>query len=80
MQRTQPLTYLKVNLNHDFEVIALSETWTSENNNLYFKAPYLQGYTLFHDVKGKTLKGSCGFYLKPGIKFKPKKELDNELL
>ena len=37
-------------------------------------------YTLFHDVKGKTLKGSCGFYLKPEIKFKPKKELDNELL
>ena len=26
--------------------------------------------------KGKTLKISCGFYLKSGIKFKPRNDLD----
>ena len=50
--------------------------WTSKNNNLYFKAPYLQGYQLFHGVKKKTIKSGYGFYLKSGIKFKPRKDLD----
>ena len=36
----------------------------------------LQGYQLLHGVKGKTLKSGCGFYLKSGIKFKPRKDLN----
>ena len=70
------LELLTNNLNQDFDVFALSETLTSDNNNLYFEVPYLQGYQLFHGVKGKTLKSGRGFYLKPGIKFKPRKDLD----
>ena len=70
------LELLTNNLNQDFDVFALSETWTSDNNNLYFEVPYLQGYQLFHGVKGKTLKSGCGFYLKSGTKFKPRKDLD----
>ena len=70
------LELLASNLNHDFDVIALSETWTSDNKNLYFEVPYVEGYQLLHGVKGKTLKSSCGFYLKSGIKFKLRKDLD----
>ena len=65
------LELLTDNLNHDFDVTALSETWTFKNNNLCFEATCLQGHQLFHGVKGKTLKSGCGFYLKSGIKIKP---------
>ena len=41
-----------------------------------FEAPYFQSYQLFHGVKGKPIKSGCGFYLKSGIKFKPRKDLD----
>ena len=70
------LELLTTNLNHDLDVIALSETWTFENNNLYFEVPYLQGYQLFHGIKGKALKSGCGSYLKSGTKFKPRKDFD----
>ena len=35
------LELLTNDLNYDFDVVALFETWTSENNNPYFEAPYI---------------------------------------
>ena len=45
------------NLNHDFDVIALFETWTSENSNPYFEAPYIATrLSVTSRCKGKNTK------------------------
>ena len=49
----EKLELLNNNLNHDFDFIALPETWTSENNNLFLK------YHVFKAISYKTLKGGC---------------------
>ena len=73
---SEKLEHLANNLNHNFDVTILSETWTSENNNPYFKAPSLQGYQPYHGIKGKALKSGCGFHLKSGKKSKPGMDLE----
>ena len=51
------LELLTNNLNHDFDVIALFETWTSENNNPYFEAPYIATrLSVISWCEGKNIK------------------------
>ena len=40
------------------------------------KPKTLEGYQNYHGVKGKPLKSGCGFYVKEGINFKPRKDLE----
>ena len=37
---------------------------------------YITGYQKFHGTEGHTLKSGCGFYIKEGIRFTPRKDLD----
>ena len=63
------------NLKHNFSVIALSETRTSkQETNKPF--PELRNYQPFYDTQRTTTKSGCGFYVKKGLKFKSRKDLD----
>ena len=66
---------LITNLEHNFSVIALSETWTSKqvtNKRL----PELRNYQPFYATQGTTTKSGCGFYVEKGLKFKSRRDLD----
>ena len=63
-------------LDHNFSVIALSETWSSkQETNKPF--PELRNYQPFYATQGKTTKSGCGFYVKKGLKFKSRRGLDH---
>ena len=71
----EDLEMLITNLEHKFSVIALSETWTSKqvtNKQL----PELRNYQPFYATQGNTTKSVCGFYVKKGLKFKSRRDLD----
>ena len=63
------------NLEFSFSVIALSETWTPKGKS-EVKPRKLEGYQNYHGNKGSSIKSGCGFYVKGGIKFKSRKDLD----
>ena len=63
------------NLEHNFSVVALSETWTSKQEiNKPF--PELKNYQPFYATQGTTTKSGCGFYVRKGLKFKSGRDLD----
>ena len=56
-------------------VMALSETWTSkQETNKPF--PDLRNYQPFYATPEATTKNGCEFYIKKGLKFKSRRELD----
>jgi len=67
---------LIINHDHVFDVIALSETWNSEEKNKHFIAGSLQGYHNFIGCTSTTIKGGCGFYIKDTLKYTERKDLD----
>ena len=55
--------------------MALSETWTfKQETNKPF--PELRNYQPFYATQGTATKSGCGFYVKKGLKFKLRKDLD----
>ena len=71
----EDLEMLITNLEHNFSVIALSETWTSKQvTNKQLPEP--RNYQPFCATQGTTTKSDCGFYVKRGLKFKSRKDLD----
>ena len=36
----------------------------------------MEGYQNYHGNRGSSIKSGCGFYVKEGIKFKRRKDLD----
>ena len=64
------------NLDHQFSVVALYETWTPQNKNSLFKPQKVDGYQPFYGKQAKSLKNGCGFYVKDEINYKPRKGLD----
>ena len=63
------LKNLKRNLEFNFDVIAVSETWISyPRENI--KPRIIDGYQTYHGTKGHTLKTWSGFYIKNGLKFR----------
>ena len=66
---------LITNLEHNFSVIALSETWTSTqvtNKQL----PELRNYQPFYATQGTATKSGYRFYVKKGLKFKSGRDLE----
>ena len=71
----EDLEMLINNLEYNFSVIALSETWTSkQETNKPF--PELRNYQPFYATQGTTTKSGSEFYVKKGLKFKSRKDLD----
>ena len=44
------------------------------NNKSGNKPKTLEGYQNYHGVKEKSLKSGCGFYVREGTNFKPRKD------
>ena len=73
---SENLEILINNLEHNFDVLAVSETWTPKDKQFSSKFGHITGYQKFHGTEGHTLKSGCGFYIKKDIRFTPRKDLD----
>ena len=71
----EKLETLISNLEFNFDVIAVSETWTSFSRK-NIKPRIIDGYQTCHGIKGHNLKSGCGFYIKNGLKFCQWADLD----
>ena len=71
----EKVVILNSNLEFNFYVITVSETWTScPRENI--KSRIIDGYQTYHRTKGHTLKRGCGFFIKNGLKFHQWTDLD----
>ena len=61
---------LLTNVDHAFNVIDVSETWTSENNNNTMNNHTMPGYQKFCGAKGSLLKSGFGLFFKEDLNFK----------
>ena len=68
------LEQLLNNLEYEFDIIALTETWHTEGNQNFIPG-LLTGYQHYEGISGSTLKGGCGFYIKNNISFVVRQEL-----
>ncbi len=73
------LQILLYNLNFNFDIIALSETWHNKGNTDQLLALSLQGYQSFQGVAGNSKNGGCGFYIKDNIEFEIRKDLNKTI-
>ena len=60
------LEILLDNLEHQFDVIALTETWHIKNN-VNFTPDILSGYQKYEGLAGLSKKGMCEVYIKDTI-------------
>ena len=70
------LERLCVDLDYPIDVIAVSETWNSEKNKHGFIPKVLPGYEPYIGLTGKTLKSGCGLYIRSGLTYVQRKDLD----
>ena len=63
-------------LDHTFDIIALSETWNPEKTKDTFLPKRIDGYLDYHGVTGSSLKGGCGLYVKDTFTPIPRKDLE----
>ena len=71
----EKLETLISNLQFNFDIIVVSETWTSYSRE-NIKPKTIDGYQTYHGTKGHTLKSGCGFYVKNCLKFQQRTDLD----
>ena len=57
----------------------LSETWHCEKNKHLFDPIKLDGYNDYEGQMGSSLKGGCGLYVRKGINYIPRVDLDNKI-
>ena len=71
------LELLLRNLDHAFDVIGVSETWRSENNNNKntINNHTIPGYQKFCVTEGSSLKSGFGLFVKEGLNFKERVDL-----
>ncbi len=72
------LEKLCTDLNYHFDIIALSETWNSESNKDKFMPKMLENYNKYKGLTGTTTRSGCGLYIRTGIKYKERKDLDTQ--
>lgn len=61
------------NLEHQFSVIAVTETCTPEGKKQNLQYDSLEDYQPYYRVKGKNLKRVCGFFVKERLRYKIRK-------
>ena len=66
-------------LEFKFDVIAVTETWNSEEKKHKFAPPIFEGYSPYFGTTGSTLKGGCGFYVHSDVKYQPRKDLNMKI-
>ena len=55
------------NINYSFDLIALTETWQTDEN--LFTPGILPGYQKYEGISGTTKNSGCGFYIKETIPY-----------
>ena len=63
-------------LDWNFDVIAVTETWNDIKNSSNFTAPILEGYHTYSGTAGSSLKGGCGLYLIDTLSPTPQRDLE----
>ena len=72
----EKLQYLLNDIDYQFDIIALTETWNDEKNKHLFQAGILDDYYQYEGITGNSLKGGCGFYINKSITYIPRNDLD----
>ena len=72
----EDLENLLSTLNHEFDIIALTETHNPEEKNHLFTAPKLNGYRNFISTTGTTSKSGSGLYVREHLNPIPRTDLD----
>ena len=72
------LERLCTDLEYPFDIIALSETWNPEGAKEKFIPKQIENYNKFKGLPGTTLRSGCGLYIRTGIKYKQRKDLDTK--
>ena len=75
----EKLECLITSMNEKFDIVAISETWHCERNKHLFNPIKLDGYYEYEGQIGSSLKGGCGLYIKKGINYIPRPDLDNKI-
>ena len=75
----EKLECLLNSINVKFDVTALSQTWHCEKNKHLFDPIKLDGYNEYEGQMGSSLKGRCGLYVRKGINYIPRVDLDSKI-
>ena len=76
MHNFDSLESLCTNLDYSLDIIAVSETWNADKNKDKFIPKRLDGYDKYLGIRGTTLKSGCGLYLRSGMPYKERKDLE----
>ena len=63
------LQTLLCNLDYRFDILALTETWHTKQNNACISQLRLEGYHDYQGLTGNSLKGGCGLFLADHLSF-----------
>ena len=64
------------NLDHKFDIIALSETWHIKDNDERIKKLKMNGFHNYVGQIGNNLKGGCGFFVADHLSFNTRMDLN----
>ena len=70
------LELLLHDLDHNFDIIALTETWNPENKKHLFSPKNIENYHDYIGVTGTTSKSGAGLYIHKDLKPLPRPDLD----
>ena len=76
MHNFDSLQYLLTDLNHKFDIIALSETWNPKKKVQNFNPGILEGYHKYRGQTGLTLKSGCALFINSDLRFIERKNMD----
>ena len=70
------LESLLLDLDLDFDVLALTETWHSKSNDSRFKNLNIPGFHPYFGLQGSSKNGGCGFFIKDSLNFHNRNDLN----
>ena len=70
------LQILLNDLNHEFDITSLSETWNPESKKHVFSAPKLENYHSYKGTTGTTGNSGCGLYIHENLTSIPRPDLN----
>ena len=72
----EKLEMLLYEMNHKFDIVALTETWNSETRKRLFNPGALLGYHQYEGLTGNSMKSGCGFYIAQNLPYEARTDLD----
>ena len=75
-QNFEKIERLLDRLEFSFDIVGVTETWNEDSKSHNFTPGQLTGYQDYIGKEGSSLKGGCGLYVKRGVVFVPRADLD----